>query len=89
MQTDLKKGLISELKPIREGMKNLPKPITFPQFPYITAYDDDGDEEEENVFIADIAEQYLRKFATQSGTDKTFGLRDKMVSFTLGPRKHK
>ena len=32
MQKDLKEGLISELKPIREGMKNLPKTITFPQF---------------------------------------------------------
>ena len=60
MQKDLKEGLVSELKPIREGIKNLPKAITFPQFPSITAYDDDDDgEEEENVFIADIAEQYL------------------------------
>ena len=33
MQKDLKEGLVSELKPIREGMKNLPKSITFPQFP--------------------------------------------------------
>ena len=32
MQIDVKKGLVSELKPIREGMKNLPKAITFPQF---------------------------------------------------------
>ena len=31
MQKDLKEGLVSELKPIREGMKNLPKAITFPQ----------------------------------------------------------
>ena len=61
-------------------MKNLPKAITFPQFPFITAYDDD-DEEEENVFIGDIAEQYLRKFATVSGADKTFGLRDKDGKF--------
>ena len=58
MQKYLKEGLVSELKPIREGMKNLPKAITFPQFPSITAYDDDG-EEEEDVFIGDIAEQYL------------------------------
>ena len=56
-------------------MKNLPKAITFPQFPSITVYDDDG-EEEEDVFIGDIAEQYLRKFATVSGAGKTFGLRD-------------
>ena len=81
MQKDFKKGLVSGLKPIREGMKNLPKAITFPQFPFITAYDDDG-EEEEDVFIGDIAEQYLPKFATVSGAD--CGIR--MVRFTLGTR---
>ena len=44
---------------------------------------DDG-EEEDNVFIGDIAEQYLRKFASASGTDKTFGLRDKDSKFYIG-----
>ena len=73
IQKDLKEGLVSELKPIREGMKNLPKAITLSQFPSITAYDDDDDgEEDEDVFIGDIAEEYLRKFATVSGADKTF-----------------
>ena len=89
MQKDLKEGLISELKRIREGMKNLPKTITFPQFPSITADDDDDDEEEEDVFTEDIAEQYLRKFATMSGADKTFGLRDKDGKFNIGIRKQK
>ena len=87
MQKDLKEGLVSELKSIREGMKNLPKAITFPKFPCITAYDDDDDEEEEDIFIGDIAEEYLRKFATVSGADKTFGLRDKDGS--SGTRKQK
>ena len=36
MHKDLKRGLVSQLKPIREGMQNLPKAITFPQFPSIT-----------------------------------------------------
>ena len=62
-------------------MKNLPKAITFPQFLSITAFDDDDGEEEENVFIGDIAEQYLRKFATVSSADKMFGLRDKDGKF--------
>ena len=31
MQKELKEGLLREIKPIREGMKNLPKAITFPQ----------------------------------------------------------
>ena len=89
MQKDLKEGFVSELKPIREGIKNLPKVITFPQFPSITAYDDDDDEEEEDVIIGDIAEQYLRKFATVSGANKTFGLREKDGKFYIGNKEAK
>ena len=80
-------GLVSELKPIREGMKNLPKAITFPQFTSITAYDADG--EEEDVLIGDIAEQYVRNFATVSDADKTFGLRDKDDKFYFGNKEAK
>ena len=69
-------------------MENIPRAITFPQFPSITAYDDDG-EEKVNEFIGDIAEQHLRKFASVSGADKTFALRDKDGKFTLGTRKQK
>ena len=54
MQKNLK-GLVSEFNQL--DMQNLPKAITFPQFPSITAYDDDDGEEEEDVFIGDIAEQ--------------------------------
>ena len=89
MQKDFKEGLVSELKPIREGKKNLPKAITFPQISSITAYYDDDDEEEEDVFIGDIAEEYLRKFATVSGADKTFGLRDKDGRFYIGNKEAK
>ena len=64
-------------------MKNLPKAITFSQFPSITAYNDDDGEKDEDVFIEDIAEQYLRKFANVSGADKTFGLRDKDGKFYI------
>ena len=39
-------------------MKYLPKAITFPQYPSITAYDDD-DAEEEDIFIGDIVEKYF------------------------------
>ena len=89
IQKDLKEGNISELKPIREGMKYLPKAITFPQFPSITAYDDDDGEEENDVFIGDIAEKYLRKFATVSGAHKTRGLRDKDGKFYIGNKEEK
>ena len=76
------------MKPIREGMKHLPKAVTFPQYPYITEYDDDGEEEVKAV-IGNIAELYLRKFASTSGTDKTFGLRDKGGKFYIGTKEAK
>ena len=88
MQRDLKEGLVSELNPIREGINNLPKAVIFPQFPSITAYDDDG-EEEVDLFIGDIVEQYLRKFASASGADKTFGLRDNDGKFYIGNKEAK
>ena len=64
-------------------MKNLPKAITFPLFSSITAND------EEDVFIGDTAEQYQRKFASTSGTDKTFGLRDKDGKFYIVGKEEK
>ena len=54
----------------------------FPPFPSIIANDDDG-EEEEDVFIRNIDVKYLRKFATVSGADKKFGLRDKDGKFYI------
>ena len=69
-------------------MTNLPKTVTFPQFPSITTYDDDG-EEEVDVVIVDITKQYLQKFASKSGTDKTFGLRDKDGKFYIGNKEAK
>ena len=49
MQKEFKEGLVSEITPIREGMKNLPTAITIPQFQSLTAYDHDGEEEEDAV----------------------------------------
>ena len=76
------------MKPIREGMKNLPKAITFLQFPFITTYCDHS-EEEGNAIIADIAEQFLRKFVSTSGTNKIFGLRDTDGKFYIGNKEAK
>ena len=36
------------------------------------------------MFIGNIAEQYLRKYSSTSGSDKTFGLRDKDGKFYIG-----
>ena len=80
MHKYLKEVLVRELKPIPQGMKNSSKTITFLQYPSIRAHGHDGEEEDE-LFIGDIAEQYLRKIASRSGSDKTFGLRDKDGKF--------
>ena len=42
-----------------------------------------------DVSIGDIAKQYLRKFASVSCTDETFGLRDKDGKFYIGNREAK
>ena len=89
MQKDLKEVLGSEIETTQKEKKNLPKAITFPQFPSITAYDADDGEEEVDVFIGDIAEQYMRKFASLSGDDKTFGLRDKDGKFYIENKEAK
>ena len=69
-------------------MKNLPEAIIFPQFPSITAYDDDDGEEEEDVFIGDSA-QYLQNFASKSALIRHLDCGIKMVSFTLETTKQK
>ena len=42
-----------------------------------------------DLFIGDIVEQYLRKIASVSGSDKTFGLRDKDGKFYIGNKDAK
>ena len=86
MQKDLKEGLASELKPIRERMKNLPKAITFPQFPSITANSNDN-EEEGDAIVGDIAQQYLRKLLLCMALIWPLDCEISRVSFTLGIRK--
>ena len=39
--------------------------------------------------MGNIAEQHLRKFATVSGADKTFGTRDKHGRFYIGNKEAK
>ena len=67
-------------------MNNLPRAITFPQFPSITAYNDDGEGEEE-VFMEDIAKQYLQSLIPRLAQIKHVDCGIRMVSFTLGERK--
>ena len=76
------RDITEELKPIKEGIENLPQAIKFPAYPSIQA-----SEEETFVapyFIGDIAESYLRKFTTKDEADRTFGLYDRKCKFYIG-----
>ena len=77
------KEITGELKPIKEGIENLPKAITFPAFPSIKA-SETPIEGEDTQFIGDIAAAYLKKFATKDEADRTYGLYDKKGNFYIG-----
>ena len=66
------KEITEGLKPIREGIENLPQAITFPPTqPTGDEEEDEEDEEEEDKSIGEIAKKYLN----MPDTDKTFGVR--------------
>ena len=77
------KEITEELKPIKEGIESLPQTVTFPAYPSIEA----SKEKEtfvEPYIIGNIAESYLRKFATKTEADTTFGLYDRKGKFYIG-----
>ena len=69
------------LKPIKEGIENLPQAITFPAYPSIQVYEKPL---EEAPYVGEIAKTYLKKFATKDEADRTYGLYDKDGKFYIG-----
>ena len=72
------------LKPIKEGIKNIPQAITFPACPSIQAVEKPPEGEEDAPYVGEIAKTYLRKFTTKDEADKTYGLYDKGGKFYIG-----
>ena len=79
------KEITGELKPIKEGIENLPKAITLPAYPSIEAYEE-LIEGEDVQYIRDIASEYLRKFARKDEADRTYELYDKNKNFYIGSK---
>ena len=75
--------ITEELKPIKEGIKNLPQAITFPAYPSIQASKEPS-EGKETQYIGEVAEKYLKKFTTKDKVDKTYRLYDKAGKFYIG-----
>ena len=83
MQKATAREIAQGLKPIKEGIEKLPKAITFPAYPSIQASEKPL-EGEETQYIGEVAEKYLRTFATKSEADTTYGLYDKGGKFYIG-----
>ena len=72
------------LRPIRESIENLQQTITFPAFPSIQAFEKPPERQEDMQYIGAVAEKYLRKFATKSEADTTYGLYDRNGNLYIG-----
>ena len=70
-QKDIKESLVSELRPIKESLKELP---AAPQLQAIAAPPEDEDEEEGVMHVGKIAHKYLSDYAAKQNVDKTFGI---------------
>ena len=70
-------------RPIKEGIENIPQTIAIPTFPSIQAFEKPS-EGKDTQYIGDVAEKYLRKFATKSEADTTYGLYDGNGNFYIG-----
>ena len=71
MQKATTKEITEGLKPIKEGIENLPQVITFPPTqPIGEEEEDEEDEEDKDKSIGEIAKKYLN----MSDPDKTFGV---------------
>ncbi|XP_060066415.1 uncharacterized protein LOC132546711 [Ylistrum balloti] len=84
--TDVQKStaedIRSDIRPIKENISELKK-ITFPAFPSIEGFQQQK-EDTDTKFIGPIARKYLRKFASKSEADRTYGLYDKNGNFYIG-----
>ena len=72
--------ITEELKPIKEGIENLPQAITFPAYPSIKA------SEKEIQTFGEVATNALLKFATKKEAEKTFGIYAKNNKFYIGDK---
>ena len=68
------------LKPIKEGIGNLPKAITFPPTQPLGEASKEEEEEEEEELIGKIAKEYLNR----PNPDTTFGIRKEEGLYYIG-----
>jgi len=86
-----KQDLEKFFKPVTDSQKELikeivhePKAITYHNIPNIEYHEEQP--QDTNIDIGPIAAQYLRKFTSKEGVDKTYGLYDKHGNFYIGDK---
>ena len=75
------KEITEQLKPIKEGIENLPQAITFPAFPSIDM------PKEDILRLGPTAVSALKRFLTKEGADKTYGIYDRDGKFYIGNKE--
>ena len=67
---------MKEIKPVTEGIRQLPAAIALPQLPAIAEAPEEEDEDgDEGVMrVGKIAHQYLNDYAAKQNVDKAFGI---------------
>ena len=71
-QKAIPREIMEGLKPIKDGIENLPQAITFPTYPSIQALEKPL-EGEDTQYIGEVEEEYLRKFTTKGEADTMYG----------------
>ena len=95
--TETQSEMTKQLEAIKEttaatatALQELPtlKPIQFPQYPSIKAYDDEPDESDRTLELGLLATEYLKQYASnKKSVDTTFGINSKDGSFYIGDRQ--
>ena len=74
------KDIAEELKPIKEGIENLPKVIAFPAYPSIEL------SQKELLTFGEVATDALHNLAKRKGVDRTFGIYEESKKFHIGDK---
>ena len=95
--TETQSEMTKQLEAIKEttaatatALQELPtlKPIQFPQYPSIKAFDDEPDESDRTLELGLLATEYLKQYASnKKSVDTTFGINSKDGSFYIGDRQ--
>ena len=81
MQKATTREITEGLKPIKEGIENLPQAITFPAYPSIQAFEKPVEGEEDAPYVGEIAKTYLKSLLQRTKLIERTDFMIKLVNF--------